>query len=83
MYCFCEQGKQNMYLKSNDEITDEEKAYKDGYEKCLEDVYAELEKIRDSTSDFFLKNNTGEILLRLKYEFMKKEIKNDRQRKIL
>lgn len=72
-----------MYLKSNDEITDEEKAYKDGYEKCLEDVYAELEKIRDSTSDFFLKNNTGEILLRLKYEFMKKEIKNDRQRKIL
>ena len=51
-------------------MTDIEKAFQDGYKKCLEDVYAELEKIRDSTSDFFIKLYIGEILLKLKYEFM-------------
>lgn len=41
-----------------------------GYEKCLEDVYAELEKIRKSESDFFIREATDIVRLKLKLEFM-------------
>ena len=53
-------------------MTDEKTLYKNGYEKCLEDVYAELDKIRKSEPDFYIREAANIVCLKLRLEFTRK-----------
>lgn len=55
-----------------EQMTDGKTLYKNGYEKCLEDVYAELDKIRKSEPDFYIREAAAIVRLKLRLEFTRK-----------